>query len=75
MEKTRVTRKGQATIPSAFRQKYGIKEGTTMIVEDVGGAIVMMPLVGVEQLVGLDSKRYDVRKMKKEIDRLRARWR
>ena len=70
-----MTRKGQTTIPSLFRKKYGIREGTTMLVEDVGGAIVMIPLIDAEKLAGIDSNRYDASKMKKEVDRLRARWR
>jgi len=35
-----VTRKGQVTLPTALRQKYGIKEGTKMIVEDCGSGII-----------------------------------
>lgn len=75
MEKTKVTRKGQTTIPSPLRKKYGIKEGTTMLVQDADGAIVMIPLMGVEQLAGMDAGKYDARKMKKEVNRLRAKWR
>ncbi len=70
-----MTRKGQTTIPSSLRKKYGIKEGTTMLVQDADGAIVMIPLISVEQLAGIDAGRYDARKLKKEVDRLRAKWR
>lgn len=70
-----MTRKGQTTIPSSLRKKYGIKEGTTMLVQDAEGAIVMIPLISVEQLAGIDAGRYDARKLKKEVDRLRAKWR
>lgn len=70
-----MTRKGQTTIPSSLRKKYGIKEGTTMLVQDADGAIVMIPLIDIGRLAGTDASRYNARKMKKEIDRLRARWR
>ncbi len=70
-----MTRKGQTTIPSPLRKKYGIKEGTTMLVQDADGAIVMIPLMGAEQLAGMDAGKYDARKMKKEVNRLRAKWR
>lgn len=35
------TAKGAITIPAALRRKYGIKNGTKIIVMDVGNAIVL----------------------------------
>jgi AbrB family looped-hinge helix DNA binding protein len=42
--KTRVSVKGQIVIPVALRRKYGIKNGTKIIVTDVGDAIVLKPV-------------------------------
>lgn len=42
--KVRVTSKGQITIPAALRRKYGIKNGTRIIVTEVGNAIVLKPV-------------------------------
>ncbi len=41
---TYVTVKGQIVIPAALRRKYGIKNGTKIIVTDVGGAILLKPV-------------------------------
>lgn len=38
--------KGGITIPAALRRKYGIKNGTKIIVTDVGNAIVLKPVTG-----------------------------
>jgi AbrB family looped-hinge helix DNA binding protein len=36
--------KGQIVIPAALRRKYGIKNGTKIIVTDIGDAIVLKPV-------------------------------
>ena len=38
------TVKGQIVIPAALRKKYGIKDGTKIIITDVGDAIVLKPV-------------------------------
>jgi AbrB family looped-hinge helix DNA binding protein len=38
------TVKGQIVIPAALRRKYGIKDGTKIIVTDEDGAIVLKPV-------------------------------
>lgn len=41
---TYATVKGQIVIPAALRRKYGIKNGTKIIVTDIGDAIVLRPV-------------------------------
>ena len=41
---TRITAKGQIVIPVALRQKYGIKNGTRIIVADNDGFITLKPI-------------------------------
>ena len=41
---THVTVKGQIVIPAALRRKYGIKNGTKIIVTDTGDAILLKPM-------------------------------
>ena len=41
---TYVTIKGQIVIPAKLRKKYGIKNGTKIIVTDVGDAIILKPV-------------------------------
>ena len=42
--KTRVSAKGQIVIPIALRRKYGIKNGTKIIVTDAGDRIILKPV-------------------------------
>jgi AbrB family looped-hinge helix DNA binding protein len=41
---TYATIKGQIVIPATLRRKYGIKNGTKIIVTDIGDAIVLKPV-------------------------------
>lgn len=41
---TYATIKGQIVIPAALRRKYGIKNGTKIIVTDTGEGIVLKPI-------------------------------
>ena len=41
---TYATIKGQIVIPATLRRKYGIKNGTKIIVTDVGDAIILKPV-------------------------------
>jgi AbrB family looped-hinge helix DNA binding protein len=38
------TIKGQIVIPAKLRKKYGIKNGTKIIITDIGDAIVLKPV-------------------------------
>jgi AbrB family looped-hinge helix DNA binding protein len=41
---TYATVKGQIVIPAELRRKYGIKNGTKIIITDTGDAIVLKPM-------------------------------
>ena len=41
---TYATVKGQIVIPATLRRKYGIRNGTKIIVTDIGDAIVLKPV-------------------------------
>lgn len=41
---TYATVKGQIVIPATLRRKYGIKNGTKIIITDMGDAIVLKPV-------------------------------
>ncbi len=41
---TRVTAKGQIVIPVALRRKYGIENGTRIVVTDNNGFITLKPM-------------------------------
>ena len=46
METSRVTAKGQMTIPKRLRARCGIREGDTVMLEVVGDRIVLRKVVG-----------------------------
>jgi AbrB family looped-hinge helix DNA binding protein len=41
---TRASAKGQIVIPAALRRKYGIKNGTRIVVIDSGDSIILKPM-------------------------------
>ena len=41
---TYATVKGQIVIPATLRRKYGIKNGTKIIITDIGDAIILKPV-------------------------------
>jgi len=48
----KVTRRGQTAILIEFRRRYRIEEGSRLIVEDRGDAIVLRPVARLEDLGG-----------------------
>jgi len=75
MERTRkivkVTRRGQTTIPIEFRKRHRIEEGSRLVVEDKGDAIVLRPVPRLEDLGGFLSKTTTVERMLKILDESR----
>lgn len=43
-----VTSKGQITLPSKIRKKFGIQSGDTVIFDDIGDKIVIRRVKGIE---------------------------
>ena len=44
MEEVTVSSKGQIVVPKVFRDGLGIKEGQKVVVEEVDGAIIIIPV-------------------------------
>jgi len=70
-----VTRKGQITIPVEFREKYGIKVGDVILVEETSDGILLRPIPRFEELAGVDQGKYNVKKLKEFLDKVREDWR
>jgi len=70
----KVTRRGQTTIPIALREKYGIKEGDELVVEDTGEGLLFKVLPKLEELAGVDAKFGKVEEIKQEIEKLREEY-
>ena len=75
LEEVSVTRKGQVTIPAKYRRKYGINEGTKMLIEDAERGIFLRPIMHLEEQAGIDAGKYDTKELKKSLDRVREEWR
>jgi AbrB family looped-hinge helix DNA binding protein len=71
-EEVLVTRKGQTTIPTSLRRKYGISEGTRLRVEDTGKGILFKKVPNTLELIGSGAGHATVKEMKKLLDEMRA---
>lgn len=49
---SRVTKKGQATIPSVFRKKFGIEEGDRVVFEEMEEGLILKPAADLEDSAG-----------------------
>ncbi len=49
---SRVTKKGQITIPSVFREKFGIAEGDRVLFEETKEGLVLRPAADLEDSAG-----------------------
>jgi len=67
-----VTRKGQTTVPVELRRKYGISEGTRLLVEDTGKGILFRKTTSTLELIGSGAKQASVEEMKRLLDEMRA---
>lgn len=77
MEKlvSKVTRKGQITIPAELRKRYGIAEGSYVQVRDDEKRILIEPIPDLLDLAEVDAGKYDLERLKEELDRSRRKWR
>jgi len=66
-----VTRKGQVTVPVELRRKYGIVEGTKMVVEDSPAGIIFKVVPRIEDLAGADAGKIKLEKALEIFDRMR----
>lgn len=66
-----MTRKGQVTVPVELRKKYGIIEGTKMIVEDSPEGIIFKVIPRIEDLAGVDAGKISLEKALEIIDKMR----
>jgi AbrB family looped-hinge helix DNA binding protein len=72
MEEVLVTRKGQITVPITLRRKYGIKKGMKLMVEDSGSGITLKVVPRIEDMVGIDAGKIDLKKAMEMLDKMRS---
>ena len=66
-----VTRKRQTTNPAPLREKYGIEEGTRLVVLDTGEGILFRRARSTSDLAGSGSSKDTSLEMKRLLDKLR----
>ncbi len=71
---SRVTRKGQATIPSEFRKKLGIEEGDRVVFEEAGEGLILKPAADVEDSAGALSRFADAGEVLERLVRERRKY-
>ncbi len=64
---SRVTRKGQTTIPSVLRRRFGIEEGDRVVFEETEHGLFLKPAADIEDSAGALSRFADAGEV---IDRL-----
>ena len=74
MQKVKVTRKGQTTIPVEIREQLGIEEGDELIVEATDQSVVFRKIPPIEDCVGMFAGHASVEELKKEIDKMREEY-
>lgn len=73
---SKVTRKGQITIPASFRKKNAIREGSFVEIIDEGQKLIIEPIPDLLDQVGVDAGKYDPARLKKMLDESRRpNWR
>ncbi len=53
---SRVTKKGQATIPAVFRRKFGIEEGDKVVFQEMEEGLILKPAADLEDSAGALSR-------------------
>lgn len=72
---SKVTRKGQITIPAHFRKKNGIKEGSSVEISEEGQKLIVRPVPDLMDLIGCDKGLYEPSKLRRLLDESRKNWR
>ena len=67
----KVTRRGQTTIPREFRERYSIREGDRLLIEDTPAGMLVRPVPRLSDLAGVDSEYGTVSELKAELEKLR----
>ncbi len=67
----KVTRRGQTTIPVEFRRRHNISEGSRLVIEDRGDAMVIRSVTRLEDLGGFLSKTTTVERLLKILEESR----
>jgi len=71
MSYSRVTKKGQTTIPVKYREKYNLGEGVTVVFEESERGLLLKPVPDIAESAGALSSYADLKEALSEIVRMR----
>lgn len=70
----KVTRRGQTTLPIKYRERYGIKEGDDLLIEETAHGLLIRRVPDLTTLAGVDAKYGTPEEAKKMIERMREEY-
>jgi AbrB family looped-hinge helix DNA binding protein len=73
LDKVKVKRKGQVTVPAHIRKKMKLDEGTILGIEELPEGILLKPLADIRAGKAVGRQEYE--RIIGELDRLRSEWR
>lgn len=71
MSYSKITKKGQMTIPIKFRRKYNLREGVVVAFEETEKGLIIKPVPDIADSAGALSKYADPRKLLVELIKAR----
>lgn len=71
MSYSKITKKGQMTIPVEFRRKYNLKEGVVIAFEETDNGLLIKPIPDITDSAGALSRYADPRELIKDIIKAR----
>ena len=71
MHSSKITKKGQMTIPVRYREKYSLKEGATLTFKETDDGLLIVPVPDIADSAGALSRYADSKEVLSDL--LRAR--
>jgi len=69
---SKVTRKGQVTVPVELRRKYSIRQGAKVVFEDSSSGIILRVVPRFQDLIGADAEKVELEETLKKLDKMRS---
>ncbi len=71
MSYSKITKKGQTTIPVEYRRKYNLREGSLVVFEETEGGLIIRPVPDIADSAGVLSKFADPKELIAELIKAR----
>lgn len=71
MSYSKITKKGQMTIPAKYRRKYNLREGVVVEFEEAEGELIIRPVPDISDSAGALSKYADSKELLADLMKAR----